>query len=182
MYHYQILSGPFIYRSFTMYMRKGTEEHHNVLVNGDLCYVSTVQTTGAQKGSSQNGTCACSTTHWPWPWVLKYSYLLSMSLAQKQLFLPLWNINLCSPRWYQLVAELVLPLHTKPSLSLEGSTSQVLVCVSSELKYLLIPAYPLHQEKQKEICSDVPNFVPPAVTPSPLLVLLQWPFTIKALC
>lgn len=46
-------------------MRKGREEDYNVFVDVDLCYISTVQTNGAQKGSSQNGTCACSTTHWP---------------------------------------------------------------------------------------------------------------------
>lgn len=65
MYHYPILSGPFFFKSFTMYMRKGREEDYNVFVDVDLCYISTVQTNGAQKGSSQNGTCACSTSHWP---------------------------------------------------------------------------------------------------------------------
>lgn len=80
-------SAPFFYRGFTMYMRKGRKKDYNVFFDVDLCCISTVQTNGAQKGSSQNGTCACSTTHWPWPWVLKYSYLLSMSLAYKQLFL-----------------------------------------------------------------------------------------------
>lgn len=59
------LSGPFCYESFTTYMRKGREQHYNVRVNADLHYVSTVQTTGAQEGSSQNGTCARSATHWP---------------------------------------------------------------------------------------------------------------------
>lgn len=59
------LSGPFFYESFTRYTRKGREQHYNVRVNADLCDVSTVQTTGAREGSSQNGTCARSATHWP---------------------------------------------------------------------------------------------------------------------
>lgn len=113
------LSGPFFYESFTRYTRKGREQHYNVRVNADLRDVSTVQTTGAREGSSQNGTCARSATHWPWPRVLKYSYLLSMSLAWKQLFLLLWSINLCSPRWCQLVAALALPSRYKTTAELE---------------------------------------------------------------
>lgn len=54
MYHYPILSGPIFSKSFTMYMRKGREEDYTVFVDVDLCYISTVQTNGAQKGSSQN--------------------------------------------------------------------------------------------------------------------------------
>lgn len=143
-------------------MRKGRVEHYNVLVNVDLCYISTVQTTGTQKGSSQNGTCACSTTHWPWPWVLKYSYLLSMSVAYKQLFLLLWNINLCSPRWYQLVAELVLPFHTKPPPSWKGKhlsgTRFCLLWAQVSINYSL-PAPPGDGPKQGggvsiKVCSE----------------------------
>lgn len=34
-------------------------------VNVGPCYVSTIQTTAAQKGSSQNGTRVHSVTRWP---------------------------------------------------------------------------------------------------------------------
>lgn len=42
-----------------MHTKKGREEDYNVFGDVDLCCISTVQTNGAQKGSSQNGTCAC---------------------------------------------------------------------------------------------------------------------------